>query len=197
MRSVRILEEAAQEAIEAAAWYESEESGLGAEFSHPVDAAIGVIAENVIPLSPLPKEAGITTAKRLILERFPYDIVAIEMRNEAVVVAVAHHSRKPGYWQRRHAPTRTPDRSRTGKRRIPRRGNKAAVTQSNPRANCPGSSSSVCENVGLRTPAQAAPQEPIRRVPVGRVIRQNHAGAGNQGRRLFSQDSRGHGQLSY
>ncbi len=98
MRTVRILEEASQEAIEAAAWYEFEQAGLGAEFFAAVDAAIDVIEENFIPLSPLPDEARDTGAKRLILERFPYDIVAIELPEEAVVIAIAHHSRKPGYW---------------------------------------------------------------------------------------------------
>ncbi|WP_198949348.1 hypothetical protein [Halovibrio salipaludis] len=74
MRTVRILEEASQEAIEAAAWYEYEQAGLGAEFFAAVDDAIDIIEENVIPLSPLPEEADDTDAKRLILERFPYDM---------------------------------------------------------------------------------------------------------------------------
>jgi hypothetical protein len=104
VRTVRILEEASQEAIEAAAWYEYEEPGLGVDFSAAVDAAIDVIEENLIPLSPLPEEAGDTGAKRLILERFPYDIVAIELPEEVVVIAVAHHSRKPGYWLGRFKP---------------------------------------------------------------------------------------------
>ena len=104
MRTVRILEEASQEAIEAAAWYEYEQAGLGAEFFAAVDSAIDVIEENFIPLSPLPEEAGDTGAKRLILDRFPYDIVAIELPEEAVVIAIAHHSRKPGYWLGRSKP---------------------------------------------------------------------------------------------
>jgi hypothetical protein len=104
VRTVRILEEASQEAIEAAVWYEYEHPGLGAEFFAAVDAAIDVIEENFIPLSPLPEEAGDTGAKRLILERFPYDIVAIELPEETVVIAVAHHSRKPGYWRERNKP---------------------------------------------------------------------------------------------
>lgn len=101
MRTVRILEEAAQEAIEAAAWYEYEQPGLGAVFFTAVEAAIDVIEENFIPLIPFPEEAGGTGARRLILERFPYDIVALELPEEAVVIAVAHHSRKPGYWRKR------------------------------------------------------------------------------------------------
>ena len=104
MRTVRILEEASQEAIEAAAWYEYEQAGLGAEFFAAIDAAIDVIEENFIPLSPLPEEAGDTGAKRLILDRFPYDIVAIELPEEIVIIAVAHHSRKPGYWLGRGKP---------------------------------------------------------------------------------------------
>lgn len=104
MRTVRILEDASQEAIEAAARYEHEQPGLGGEFFAAVDAAIDVIEENFIPLSPLPEEAGDTGARRLILERFPYDIVAIELPEEAVVIAVAHHSRKPGYWRKRSRP---------------------------------------------------------------------------------------------
>ncbi|MDV6317953.1 hypothetical protein [Chromohalobacter sp. HP20-39] len=101
MRTVRILEDASQEAIEAAAWYEYEQPGLGTEFFAAVDAAIDVIEENLIPLAPLPEEAGNIGAKRLILERFPYDIVVIELPEETVVIAVAHHSRKPGYWLER------------------------------------------------------------------------------------------------
>ena len=76
----------------------------GPSFFAAVDAAIDVIEENFIPLSPLPEEAGDTGARRLILERFPYDIVAIELLEEAVVIAVAHHSRKPGYWLGRGKP---------------------------------------------------------------------------------------------
>lgn len=104
MRTVRILEEASQKAIEAAAWYEHEQAGLGAEFFAAVDAAIDVIEENFLPLSPLPEEAGDTGARRLILERFPYEMVAIEMPEETLVIAVAHHSRKPGYWLGRTKP---------------------------------------------------------------------------------------------
>jgi len=104
MRTVGILEEASQEAIETAAWCEYEQPGLGAEFFAAIDAAIDVIEENFIPLSPLPEQAGHTGAKRLILERFPYDIVAIELPEETVVIAVARHSRKPGYWLGRSKP---------------------------------------------------------------------------------------------
>lgn len=101
MPIVRILEEAAEEAAEAAAWYEAEMPGLGNDFSGAVDAAIDLIEENILPLLPMSGEAGALGAKRIILKRFPYDIVFLERSGEALVIAVAHHSRKPGYWRDR------------------------------------------------------------------------------------------------
>lgn len=100
-RTVRILEEVSQEAIEAAAWDEHEKPGLGSEFFVAIDAALDIFEGNVIPLSPLYEEAGDTGAKRLIMNRFPYDIVVIDLSNESIVIAVSHHSRKPGYWRER------------------------------------------------------------------------------------------------
>lgn len=87
--------------MEAASWYESEQPGLGLQFYAAVDAAIDLIEEGIVPLSPLPAEAGEAGAKRLILDRFPYDVVVVERPDEAVVVAISHHSRKPGYWSER------------------------------------------------------------------------------------------------
>ena len=45
--------------------------------------------------------AGERGAKRLILKRFPYDVVVRETGAEIVVIAFAHHSRRPGYWRGR------------------------------------------------------------------------------------------------
>lgn len=101
MRLVRILEEAAEEAAEAVARYEAEMPGLGNDFSEAIDAAINLIEENILPLLPMPGKAGILEAKRVILQRFPYDIVSVERQGEVLVIAVAHHSRKPGYWRDR------------------------------------------------------------------------------------------------
>ena len=101
MRRVRILDAAANEATEAAAWYELQCPGLGAEFSLAIDAALDLLEEQVVPLSPATGVAGQRGAKRLILRRFPYDIVVRERVDEIIVVAVAHQSRRPGYWKKR------------------------------------------------------------------------------------------------
>ena len=104
MGKVRILQEAAEEAIAAADWYDKERDGLGKEFANAVEIAIDLIEEAILPLSPMPGKTSAKGVKRLMLKRFPYDIVVIECGTEIVVIAVAHHSRKPGYWRERISP---------------------------------------------------------------------------------------------
>ena len=104
MRPVRILQEAAEEAAAAVVWYDRERRGLGTEFSDVIESALDLIEEDIFPLSPLPGKSGSKGAKRLILKRFPYDIVVVERTSEIIVIAVAHHSRKPGYWRKRIHP---------------------------------------------------------------------------------------------
>ncbi|TXI17403.1 MAG: hypothetical protein E6Q62_09220 [Nitrosomonas sp.] len=101
MRRVRIIQEAAEEAIEAAAWYEKEHPGLGIEFNHAINAALDLLEQDIIPLANLPGIMGISEAKRLVFRRFPFDIVVRESAEEIVVIAIAHHSRQPGYWRGR------------------------------------------------------------------------------------------------
>lgn len=101
MPTVRILEEATEEVAEAVNWYESESPGLGLEFFEAVEAAIDLIEADIIPLQQLPREAHTKEARRLILKRFPYDVVVLKRSDEILVIAVAHHSRKPGYWRKR------------------------------------------------------------------------------------------------
>lgn len=101
MRRVRILEEAAEEAIEAVSWYEQEHPGLGIEFSHAINAALDLLELNIVPLASLPGIIGVSGIKRLVLKRFPFDIVVRELADEIVVIAIAHHSRRPGYWRKR------------------------------------------------------------------------------------------------
>jgi len=101
VRKVRILRQAAEEAEAATGWYEKERDGLGAEFAEAIDAVLDIIEDGLVPLSAMPGHSGSEGAKRLILRRFPYDVVVVESGTELVVVAFAHHSRKPGYWRDR------------------------------------------------------------------------------------------------
>ena len=52
----------------------------------------------------MPNEIKLQGVKRLILKRFPFDIVVLERTATTVIIAVAHQSRKPGYWRDRFIP---------------------------------------------------------------------------------------------
>ena len=58
MRRVRILEKAAEEAVEAVVWYEQQRPGLALEFSRAVNAAFDLLEDEIIPLTKMSGEAG-------------------------------------------------------------------------------------------------------------------------------------------
>lgn len=101
MPRIRILDAAADEAAEAAAWYERRRPGLGSDFEKAVDAALDLLEGEIVPLVAVAGVAGAAGAKRLILRRFPYDVVVQLRGDEVLVIAFAHHSRRPGYWRGR------------------------------------------------------------------------------------------------
>ena len=57
--------------------------------------------KNLFRMVSMPGAAGKHGAKRLILKRFPYDVVVKERDGELLVIAIAHHSRRPAYWRDR------------------------------------------------------------------------------------------------
>jgi hypothetical protein len=101
MRTVRVLAQAARELEEAAAWYENEHDGLGTRLLDEFDRAVRLLQDDLPPLTPLIGEAGGLGAKRLLLHRFPFSIVVVDLDEELIVVAVAHQARRPGYWSER------------------------------------------------------------------------------------------------
>ena len=101
MRTIRVLEAAAEEAAEPAAWYERERPGLGAKFEEAIDAALDLLEQEIVPLASSPGAAGERGVKRLILRRFPYSVIVREHGGDMLVIAFAHHSRRPGYWKDR------------------------------------------------------------------------------------------------
>lgn len=109
MRTVRLHPAAAQEAVEAAAWYELQRPGLGAEFAGALQAALDLLEGEAFPLVPMPGMAAQRGAQRLILKRFPFAIVVVDQGEEILVLAVAHHSRRPGYWRDRQSASQVQD----------------------------------------------------------------------------------------
>ena len=101
MPAIRIHPEAAEEAERVTEWYENERPGLGKDFEAAVDAALDLLACDPIPSVPASGVAGERGARRLILKRFPYDVVFVERADHIWVVALAHHSRRPAFWRDR------------------------------------------------------------------------------------------------
>ena len=98
LRTHRLAED---ELGEAGVWYEARQPGLGVSFLDLVDKAIGRLPAARLPSSPVPGVKATKNARRVLLKRFPYSIVFYERETEIVIVAFAHTSRRPGYWQSR------------------------------------------------------------------------------------------------
>ncbi|MFX0098781.1 MAG: type II toxin-antitoxin system RelE/ParE family toxin [Candidatus Hodarchaeota archaeon] len=96
MTDVIILAEAKEEIKEATSFYESRDDGLGLDFLSEVELAIKLIEES-------PKLCPILEGnlRRCLLKRFPFGILFYIEPERIVIVAVAHFSRKPGYWKER------------------------------------------------------------------------------------------------
>jgi toxin ParE1/3/4 len=101
MPAVRILEAAASEAAGAATWYESQRAGLGADFREDFSVAIEVLEEGIVPGSRWPGPLGDRGVRRILLRRFPFSVVFTASAGATVILAVAHHRRRPEYWRSR------------------------------------------------------------------------------------------------
>jgi hypothetical protein len=96
---LRIHPEAAREARAARRWYGERNPDAGALFLQEYAQAMALIEESPARWSPF------LGARRYHLHRFPYSVVYdIASDGEPEILAVAHDSRRPGYWRRRSAP---------------------------------------------------------------------------------------------
>ena len=77
-------------------WYEERSPMSAAALAQEIDAAISQIAE--APMRYPVAQAG---TRRLVLPRFPFSIFYRVGTTEIVIVSVAHHKRRPGYWRQR------------------------------------------------------------------------------------------------
>ena len=93
-----VLPEAADELVDAVGWYEEKRAGLGAEFFGAVDAGMSQVCATPFIAAIWP---GLSRYRRLVLQRFPYVLVYEVRGDEIEFVAIAHTSRRPGYWTER------------------------------------------------------------------------------------------------
>jgi toxin ParE1/3/4 len=96
-----ILPEADKEMNAAAAWYDSRSPGLGEEFLEEVHRAYETFRSHSLGGTPLETYTGTHSIRRVLLQRFPYAIIARIRETETLVVAVAHTRRRPLYWAKR------------------------------------------------------------------------------------------------
>jgi len=93
----RFTTEASEDLHEAADFYESRRSGLGAEFAIEVGIGIGRVLD--APRRWPEEESGIHKYR---LERFPYGLFyRLPDARTVVIIAVFDLRRKPGSWRRR------------------------------------------------------------------------------------------------
>ena len=84
---VALTKAAKRDISDAAAWYEQQREGLGAEFIDSVDEGIGKIA-----LNPLGYAVVSGENRRCVVDRFPYALW-FKVRDNVVVVGCLHHRR--------------------------------------------------------------------------------------------------------
>ena len=87
---------ASRELDEAADYYDLQSPGLGERF-------LDVVYGELEGLLEFPESSGVQLGqtRRLVLERFPYSVMYWTDGEIIAVSAIAHQSRRPGYWQDR------------------------------------------------------------------------------------------------
>ena len=96
MKQVFFHPEASAEIRATVEFYESRLGGLGLKFLSALEGGSERISAFLESGSPL--NEGL---RKLIVIGFPYSIIYREMEDHILLLAVAHHHRRPGYWERR------------------------------------------------------------------------------------------------
>ncbi|MGH8711570.1 MAG: type II toxin-antitoxin system RelE/ParE family toxin, partial [Burkholderiales bacterium] len=84
------------EYLDAVDYYEDRQAGLGARFTIEVERTIQRIVEAPTRCCKIDSEI-----RRCLAHTFPYGILYSVEVDHVLVLAIMHHSRKPGYWRSR------------------------------------------------------------------------------------------------
>jgi toxin ParE1/3/4 len=88
---------ARRELDKAMAWYEKKRAGLGLDFHGEVQKTLDRIEQNPALGSPYKQ----TDFRFRFVRRFAYVVYYLELDDSIWIAALAHASRRPGYWRRR------------------------------------------------------------------------------------------------
>jgi len=95
-RSLRLHPAAQRELDEATAYYDAESPGLGGAFLDEFDHALQQIRS-----FPEAAPVGLGSVRVRVLVAFPYSLHYALLGDAILVLALAHHSRRPFYWRER------------------------------------------------------------------------------------------------
>lgn len=98
MKPFQFSAPASAELTAAIRWYEQQRVGLGGDLFDAVNAAIDVLQHHPEAGASRP---GRSSTRELLLRRFPYKLVYRVREHDLYLVALAHTSRRPDYWQNR------------------------------------------------------------------------------------------------
>jgi plasmid stabilization system protein ParE len=96
LKRARFVTPARRELLAQVVYYEQQEPGLGARFTAAVEEATARAL--AFPLAGSPATAN---TRRVFLKDFPFAVVYRAEPSGITIFAVAHHSRRPGYWRAR------------------------------------------------------------------------------------------------
>lgn len=96
MKRYRFLEEADAEFQEQIRYYDKQVAGLGDKFIADVDAIVNAIRR-------YPESGALVSQilRKRVLRVFKHSVLYIDKPDEIIIVAVAPHRRRPGYWRKR------------------------------------------------------------------------------------------------
>jgi plasmid stabilization system protein ParE len=96
LKAYRYLEEADQEFQEHIGYFDGVSRTVARNFVDDVEAAVNEIRQYPQIGAPLSRQV-----RKRVLTGFKYSILYVDTPNEIIIVAVAPHKRRPGYWRRR------------------------------------------------------------------------------------------------
>ncbi len=100
MTGVRYHQAAADELLDEIGYLELRSKGLGRRFLAEVRRA-----EQLVTQFPESAEEMLPGIRKRVLPKFRYSLIYSLEKDGPLILAVAHHSRRPGYWARRASQT--------------------------------------------------------------------------------------------
>ncbi len=93
MKTIRFLAATRRELLAEVLHYNEIEVGLGVKFARAFEQALAIAVQ-----FPLAGSPGPAATRKVLLKGFPFSVYYLEEGGALIVVAVAHHARRPGYW---------------------------------------------------------------------------------------------------